>query len=106
MLNVLSALGIICALQGMGAMRVLDAKPLAWIGKISYGVYVYHLPLLILGQFMMQRMGIGTRGMLRPLFFFGWFVTVIFVSDASYRWLETPFLALKSYRWTKIVDPQ
>jgi peptidoglycan/LPS O-acetylase OafA/YrhL len=99
LLNLLSAFGIICSLQGLGATRVLEARVLAWVGKISYGVYVYHLPLLVLGQSIMQRLGVANRGMIRPVFFVGWALTVILVSDASYRWLEAPFLALKNHRW-------
>ena len=99
LLNILSMLGIVCALRGVGPMRLLEARILVWIGKISYGVYVYHLPLLLLGEFLMERYGIGIHGLARPAFFAAWMGTVILVSNVSFRWLETPFLKFKNHTW-------
>jgi peptidoglycan/LPS O-acetylase OafA/YrhL len=97
LLNLVSMFSIVCALKGIGPVRWLEARPLVWIGKISYGVYVYHIPLLLLGEFLLERLGVGIRGFVRPAFFFGWLLTVTMVSDASFRWVETPFLKLKNY---------
>jgi peptidoglycan/LPS O-acetylase OafA/YrhL len=94
-LNLLSMLGIICALQGIGPTRALKNGLLVGVGKVSYGVYVYHVPLLLVGEFLMERLGIGLTGMVRPAFFVAWLAMVILVSAASFRWLETPFLKLK-----------
>lgn len=44
-LNVVSALGVICALQGI---KVLESPVLVRIGVVSYGIYVYHVPLFML----------------------------------------------------------
>jgi len=100
LLNLVSMLGIICALQRIGPMRSLENGLLVWIGKISYGVYVYHLPLLLVGGLLMDWLGIGLRGVARPAFFAAWAVTVMLVSEASFRWVETPFLKLKD-NWRK-----
>lgn len=100
MLNVLSMLGIVCTLQGLGHGRVLENRLLVGVGKISYGAYVYHLPLLLLGEFLMERLGIDMHGAARPVFFAAWVAMVILVSGASFRWLETPFLKLKG-RWQR-----
>jgi hypothetical protein len=88
-------LGIVCPLQGLWPTRFLQSKGMGWIGKISYGIYVYHLPLLILGASLSEKKGMNIHGQLRPVFFAAWVCIVILVSDQSYRWLETPFLKLK-----------
>lgn len=95
LLNTVFVLGLICALQAIWPSRVLQAKSLVWMGKISYGIYVYHLPLLILGGFLFTKMGMDIHGSLRFVFFVIWVLTVALVSDQSFRWLETPFLKLK-----------
>jgi peptidoglycan/LPS O-acetylase OafA/YrhL len=95
LLNVVFMLGIICAVQGVWPARLLQVKGLAWLGKISYGIYVYHLPLLLLGEYFLGRSGISIHGPMRPFFFAVWVSSVIFVADQSFRWLETPFLKLK-----------
>lgn len=65
---------------------VLELPPLIYIGKISYGLYLYHMPIL---TFM------GELG------FHSWTRLVILgpitlaVAMLSYKYLETPFLNLK-----------
>lgn len=67
-------------------------RPILWLGKISYGLYVYHSLVLAL----MPRWWPGI----------GWatircgveFLLTVIVAGASYRWLEQPFL-----RWKKNV---
>jgi peptidoglycan/LPS O-acetylase OafA/YrhL len=45
------ALLVAAAAAGRGAVvRVLSARPLAWAGVVSYGVYLWHLPLIIVGN--------------------------------------------------------
>jgi peptidoglycan/LPS O-acetylase OafA/YrhL len=105
LLNLLSMLGIICALQGVGPFRMLESRILIWLGKISYGVYVYHLPLLLLGEFILERMGFRLHGAIRSVFFVGWLALVMTVSDISFRKIETPFLRLKHY-WRNAAEPQ
>src|SRR5262249_55948596 len=46
LINIISALLIICALQRSPIVRPLDSGGLAHLGRISHGAYVYHLPLL------------------------------------------------------------
>lgn len=94
-INLVSMLGIICALQGIGPTRSLENGLLVRIGKVSYGVYVYHLPLLLVGEFLMASLGIHLHGIVRLAFFAAWVAAVILLSDASFRWLEKPFLKLK-----------
>jgi peptidoglycan/LPS O-acetylase OafA/YrhL len=95
LINLLSALGIICALQGAGVARCLNVKPLVWVGKISYGIYVYHLPLLLIGIALLSHLQIVPDGGGRLVFFIVWVAVVLLVSAASFYWFEVLFLRLK-----------
>lgn len=98
LLNLLSTLGIICTLQKLGPTRLLENVPLVWTGNISYGMYVYHLPLLLAGGLLMGWLGIELKGGARTAFFVAWVATVYLVSATSFQWLETPFLKLKEIK--------
>jgi len=43
----LGALVITAALQPGALRRVLALRPLAWIGRLSYGLYIFHWPLTV-----------------------------------------------------------
>jgi peptidoglycan/LPS O-acetylase OafA/YrhL len=93
-----SAVGIICALRKLKALRVLESRAMVRIGTISYGIYVYHVPvLLLMGQFSIAP---GPKFMI-------YCATVIIISEISFRFLETPFLLLKdrSFRIQKSDEP-
>ena len=63
--------------------RVLSWKPLAWLGTISYGVYLIHWPVFV--WLDPRRTGLG----LWPLFALRMAVTLA-LSVLSYRFLEQP----------------
>ncbi|MBV8854818.1 MAG: acyltransferase, partial [Sinobacteraceae bacterium] len=54
LLNVISLLALICALRGMRAARFLELPVLAFVGRISFGMYVYHVPLLAFAGWLLQ----------------------------------------------------
>src|SRR5262249_54739659 len=95
LLNLASLLGLLCALQRLPATRFLEWPFLRWIGRISFGVYVYHVPLLLLGSAVVARLYPDLSAWGRLAFFFVWAAAVILISDASFRWIETPFLKMK-----------
>jgi peptidoglycan/LPS O-acetylase OafA/YrhL len=76
----------------------LRAPVLQYLGKISYGLYVYHLTCIRITDRMLNFrwgvVGIGGRGLVA-------LCMTIVVSAASYRFLETPFLKLK-HRFTHV----
>ncbi|MFZ0794421.1 MAG: acyltransferase [Candidatus Korobacteraceae bacterium] len=68
-------------------------KPLIYLGKISYGLYVYHLlALLLVGIALGGKTDTPARFL---LYWFGGLGLTIGLASASYRWLESPFLRRK-----------
>ena len=71
--------GLIACLQGPS---FLSAWPLRYFGKISYGLYLYHYPIMLAG-----------KGHAPTLVLIG----VSFTAAAiSYEFVEKPFLKLKA----------
>jgi peptidoglycan/LPS O-acetylase OafA/YrhL len=78
----------------------LRSPPIVYLGRISYGLYVYHeLVLKAVDHAFPQRYSSP------PQMLAHWLVGlagVIAVAAASYRWIELPFLRLKRERFTVI----
>ncbi|MBN9420592.1 MAG: hypothetical protein J0I12_34420, partial [Candidatus Eremiobacteraeota bacterium] len=66
------------------------------LGKITYGLYCYHMIFVILVLEWMRRLGCAPVTVVGFLLYVA-IVSVISigVSAFSYRWLETPILAYK-----------
>ncbi|MBK0420696.1 acetyltransferase [Leucobacter sp. CSA2] len=79
-----AALATIWAITREGAIvgRWLDADPLRWVGERSYGIYLWHWPLLVIFG---EAFGPGS-----PLTVAATFVATILAAAASYRFLEQP----------------
>jgi peptidoglycan/LPS O-acetylase OafA/YrhL len=87
------ALGCAAMLVGamsLGARSLLATPALVYLGRISYGLYVFHFFFV---RFASQYFTFAAA----PLVTFA--LTLAFAA-ASYRWLETPFLRLKQ-RFTR-----
>jgi peptidoglycan/LPS O-acetylase OafA/YrhL len=87
------AVGLLIAVIGAPAAgaRVLENALLTYLGRISYGLYVYHMAgLLIARHFVRTNYPKGYAIYILS----GFTLTVIF-SIISYRWLESPFLRIK-----------
>jgi peptidoglycan/LPS O-acetylase OafA/YrhL len=95
LLNLVSALGIVCTLQKLRPATLLENPFLVRIGKVSYGVYIYHLPLLVVGHWCLARLGFRWNPLSTGVFFVVYLAAVLAVAEASFRWLESPFLRLK-----------
>ena len=85
----------LCAVLG----STFAPRPLIFLGKISYGLYIYHQMCIrisghILGNRMKSYFGYSMHIVLSLT------ITVV-VAALSYRWIETPFLRLKQ-RFTRI----
>jgi peptidoglycan/LPS O-acetylase OafA/YrhL len=76
--------------------RILSPRPLRWLGRISYGAYVFHdIFNLLIFRFVTAHTGHYRL----PTAAIGLAVTLL-LAWASYRWFEAPFLRLKD-RWTR-----
>jgi peptidoglycan/LPS O-acetylase OafA/YrhL len=91
----LVSLGSVCIFVGVLGFKALESRPLGYLGRISYGLYVFHGGCLFLAHFIAHRI---------PFFQVHPYLLVatlplplaILVSSISYRYFETPFLKLKS----------
>ena len=85
-----------------GIVSGLGWGPLAGLGKISYGVYVLHWPLLVLFNASVRYRPMTVRGALMCA---AWFALVVAVAWLSWRFYEAPFLALKDRVPGHAVEP-
>ena len=90
-----------CADAALGerAHRFLSSRPLVACGKVSYGMYIFHWPLVVILVPHLQKMQVGMSTLsqlalctalivLGTVFIYGF-------ASLSFRFFETPFLNLK-----------
>ena len=89
---------IASASRGFGGLlgSFLRMKPLVYLGKITYGIYVYHLfmPLIVLP--LVRKIGISLNEQGPGNFIFSSAATVL-VASLSWRFLESPMNNLKRF---------
>ena len=85
-----------------GLAGLLRFRPLAFIGVISYGMYLLNSLSLHVVQ-----SGLSRVGLLHPVLAFplGLALTVG-IASLSYRYFERPFLELKKKRFSPLATPQ
>jgi peptidoglycan/LPS O-acetylase OafA/YrhL len=81
--------------QGSLTFRLFNLRPLRWLGRISYGAYVFHDILRVQIGHLLQPY---TAHWVYATAAVG-FVATLLLAWASFRWFETPFIRLKD-RWT------
>ncbi len=78
--------------------KILRNKILVYLGKISFGLYTFHLLCIsITDQFIRNILGVGLENQTTMNWFliFAGLITTIVISIASYILFETPFLKLR-----------
>jgi peptidoglycan/LPS O-acetylase OafA/YrhL len=79
--------------------KALELHPIRYCGRISYGLYLYHWPILVLVESVTSwSWGYGSK----------YFVTVggtFIVAAASYRWIERPILNSKDRLFPRPNEP-
>ena len=78
-----AALVISCT--GGWISAILSARPLVWIGGLSYSLYIWHWPVLALTRYITEQYELNISLLLMA--------TLLFTALAyiSLRWVETPF---------------
>jgi len=91
-----SAIGLACAILILNALdprnRTFNATlrwgPLGWLGRLSYGLYLWHFAILKLVRVWVPQAGPGMVAVLTVAASLG-------AAALSWRYVEAPFLALK-----------
>ncbi|MDC0117761.1 acyltransferase [Flavobacteriaceae bacterium] len=92
LLNILFALLIICIINKKNPIGFLKNPVLIYLGKISYGIYVYHVVVLMLIRHIWD---FRFSSLLGILLFIVYFTLTILLAHISYKYYEKPFLMLK-----------
>jgi peptidoglycan/LPS O-acetylase OafA/YrhL len=83
----LSTGGVVVAAAGQGAVgRMLSWQPLRWLGVRSYGIYLWHWPVIALAVAVA---GPGPQNALMRIIETA---AAILLAAASWRWIEAPIL--------------
>jgi peptidoglycan/LPS O-acetylase OafA/YrhL len=83
--SMLTAVVIASTVHPQGALNpALGNRPLVWVGKRSYGLYLYHWPV-----FIFLRPGVDVPWGRWPTLAVQLVLTVV-IAEASYRWIEQP----------------
>ena len=85
--------------NGAGSIldRFFQQKWLRSFGKYSYGIYVYHHPVLLMGSLLFARVQVWGYDVVPSVPYCIFIVAVSFgVAWISYRILEKPFLNMKA----------
>lgn len=78
--------------------RILSVRPLTELGKYSYGLYVYHLPLIVMAKIVCGGSGWFGHEVMPGVIFCVCTVSIaIGVAVTSYELFEKRFLRLKRY---------
>ncbi len=88
LISVASAILLLAAVERPGRLRtVLELPPLAWVGQRSYGIYLWHWPvILIVAQDIPTNAGTSAFVWTRV-----WAIVVtLALADLSFRFVETP----------------
>lgn len=100
-LMTLGAVGIFVSVFGASQDGVVFLKhpALVYLGKISYGLYAFHILALRCAYYLFRNYHHGFQLTLSSITSLA--ITFL-LAGASYRWLESPFLRLKQKKFTNI----
>lgn len=72
-----------------------ENKAINYLGQISYGVYLYHYPLLYCVIFTLKKLGVVEDTTYDLILYTATLGGTLLLASISYRWLESPFLKFK-----------
>ena len=99
--SVLLAAWIVCILFQPQSLvsRVLASPPIVFIGKISYGLYIFHL---IVAQIVVRALGAHRAPLSNNRNLAGWLIVTaasIVLATAHYYWIEKPLISRAKNPW-------
>ncbi|HWZ19938.1 MAG TPA: acyltransferase [Ktedonobacteraceae bacterium] len=96
---------IAALLYGSAALKALFEWPmLRWVGLISFSLYIWHLPLLLLFQSRVLPMFHGLNRLATYSMYWYWAIAVIFpFAFLSYLIVERPWMRLGD-RWRVVIE--
>lgn len=88
--------------QKDGRLKISDRNVLSWLGRKSYGLYVYHLVWIHVMMKVFKYNNWSLNDWTNFLFFVGiTFIGTVVLSAASYYWFEKPILAIRENLFPK-----
>ncbi len=81
-----AAMLLALALDSGPVARLLAARPIVWLGDVSYATYLVHFPLLI----ALKLVAVGDDLQIAPGIFVTYLLVLLVLSGTLYRWLEKP----------------
>jgi peptidoglycan/LPS O-acetylase OafA/YrhL len=93
LLNYFFAVVIYCVVREKLFVNFLELRPLRYLGKISYGLYVYHFPIVWFAA-RIREFGIDEI-LAKPLTALITFVGTVMIASASYFLMEKPLINQK-----------
>jgi peptidoglycan/LPS O-acetylase OafA/YrhL len=88
---VLAVVGLVVCYAGHPFLGVLRTGPLCYVGKISYGLYLYHLPLMVFLTTPIRAVGVENRWGMVAIEMLACFA----LSALSWSAIEQPILSIK-----------
>ena len=104
--DLLAAVALIHVLLGRVGSTWLAARPLAWVGRVSYGGYLFHALVLWLVARYVTGDAVKDLPIAQRVLAFAalWSVTVALAS-ASFRWFELPLARRWSHSKPRVSEP-
>lgn len=84
---------ILNLVSNQNLIKSLENKILIYLGKISYGLYMYHQMMIVLSINILQKLGVVNNFSIYVLSI----ITTILISGFSYQFIEKPFLNYKRF---------
>lgn len=94
LLNYLFAVLIYCVVHTNLFTQVLESAPLRYLGRISYGLYVYHYGVIAIIAAIFNKYGLP-YSMRSPQMFLAAMSATLLIAAASFHLLEKPIIDLK-----------
>ncbi|GJE57688.1 MULTISPECIES: acyltransferase family protein [Methylobacterium] len=92
-LALLASTLVICANNAPSRLPFFAIAPLIWLGELSYGIYMYHFPLLyIRSQFLPAAVSEPYAKLYGTIVLISYLTAVLVISYLSFRYIEKPFL--------------